>query len=160
MTSALFGLLGVFLGAALSWAGTAWSEHARRQHEWVLLGRSERLAAYGEFSMATKEYVAVLYRVAGGLGIDSQTERLGLNEAEPLLADAFHTRDTAFERMRLVGSSESVERARAWVQAIYQMRESLRSPNLDASGWEALVARANQARDTFHVQARAELALQ
>lgn len=159
MTSALFGLLGVLLGAALSWAGTAWSERTRRQNEWALLGRSERLDAYGTFSAATKSYVAVLYRLAAAQGLDSQTEPLDAAEGETLLAAAFHTRDTAFERMRLVGSEESIELARAWVQAVYEMRGYLRSPSLETARWQALVAFANQERDRFHGQARVELAL-
>ena len=159
MTSALFGLLGVLLGAALSWAGTAWSERMRRQHEHVLVARTEKVDAYGTFSMASKEYVAVLYRLAGGMGIDSQTEHIELAAAQPLLDAAFHSRDTAFERMRLVGSTACIARAREWVQVIYEMREYLSTSPTDRASWAALVARANEARDSFHAQARDELAL-
>jgi hypothetical protein len=159
MDIALVGLAGVVVGAVLSWVGAALRERNGRLHEGRMLIRAEKLNAYGIFSAATKEYIAVLYRVAASKGIDKQTERLAISKAEPLLAQAFRERDRAFEQLRLVGSDELIASARAWVKLVYEMRNYLDQPRVAVDSWALVVADANEARDLFHRQARKELAL-
>jgi len=159
MNAAVYGLIGVIVGAAMSWLGSALNDRRKERHEGRMLVRGEKLDAYASFSAATKEYMAVLYRVAAHRGVDDQTERLSLAKAEPLLSEAFQARDRAFEQIRIVGSDESIARARAWVKQIYEMRNYLWARRVVELEWAALRDRANETRDAFHEQVRQELAV-
>jgi hypothetical protein len=159
MDAAIYGLAGIVVGAVLSWLGSMWSEKRKERHEGRMLVRGEKLEAYASFSAATKEYMAVLYRVAAHLGIDDQTEKMTMKDATPLFADAFQKRDRAFEQIRIVGSNEAIARARAWVRQIYDMRNYLKTRKVVEEDWQALRDGANLARDSFHALVRQELAV-
>ena len=102
-------LVGVALGATLSWGTAALTDRARFRRDQASHWRERRLTAYSEFAVATKQTMSVLFRVGASLNVDEQTEPLTLDEAKPLLSAAFHERESAYERMRLVGSDASAE---------------------------------------------------
>lgn len=150
-------LVGVVIGAGLSFGTAYWMDRARYARDERAYWRSERLTAFGDFVIATKAYMAVLFRMAAARGLDDQTELLSPLEAEPLLALAFQDRDAAFERVRLVSGANVVRAAREWVRLVYAMRNALADKSLDRPGWISFVEDANRARDEFHRLARQEL---
>ncbi|MFZ1284717.1 MAG: hypothetical protein WAQ75_11440 [Propionicimonas sp.] len=150
-------LLGVVLGASLSFGTAYWMDAARYNRDQTSYWRKERLAAFGDFVIATKSYMAVLFRMAAARGLDDQTELLTPPQAEPLLALAFQERDAAFERVRLVAGADVVRAARDWVRLVYAMRRALSEDSLDRRRWTASMEEANRARDEFHRLAREEL---
>lgn len=101
--------------------------------------------------------MSTLFRVGASLTIDPQTEALSLNEATPLLVQAFHERERAFEKIRLVGADDVAETARLWVRGIYNMRDALNSSPVSEENWERLVAAANEGRTAFYRAARRDL---
>lgn len=156
---AIYALSGIIIGAVLSWVGVALNERSKRRHEGWVLVRGEKLQAYTAFTAEAKAFMAQLYSVAGQLGIDDQTETKTLEEALPELDKIYRARDKAFEQILMVGSDALVECARTWVKKIYAMRQYLDTPTPARSEWEALVHDANEARNAFYKQARAELAI-
>ncbi|MFT3971109.1 MAG: hypothetical protein QM695_12735 [Micropruina sp.] len=150
-------LVGVVIGAGLSFGTAHWMDRARYIRDERTYWRRERLTALGDLVIATKSYMAVLFRLAAARGLDDQTELLSSVEAEPLLALAFQDRDAAFERVRLVSGDDVVNAAREWVKLVYVMRSVLADESLDRPGWTSAVRDANAARDEFHRVARREL---
>ena len=158
-TAQVLGLLGVVLGAALSWGAGALNERARFRREQITRAQDRRLDAYAEFSSSTKRTMSVPFRAAAARGVDQQTEPLSLDDAKPLLAAAYHDREVAFEKVRLVGREEVAEAARLWVRAIYKMREAVTEEILTEERWSDLVSTANAHRAAFHEAARGDLGL-
>lgn len=150
-------LVGVVVGASLSFGSAYWMDRARYARDERAYWRRERLTAFGDFVIATKTYMAVLFRMAAARGLDDQTEVLSPLDGEPLLASAFQDRDAAFERVRLVSGPDVVTSARQWVKLVYAMRNALADESLDRPRWISLVDDANRARDEFHRFARREL---
>jgi hypothetical protein len=125
LSPALLTLIGVVVGACLSWGAATLTERSRFERQQRVHWRNQRLAAYASFAAATKSYMSTFFRVGASLTIDDQTEALSLSEATPLLAKAFQDREEAFEKIRLVGADQVAEAARAWVRGIYDMRDTL-----------------------------------
>lgn len=57
-------LVGVFIGAGLSFGTAFWTDRARYTRDERSNWRRERLTAFGDFVIATKAYMAVLFRIA------------------------------------------------------------------------------------------------
>lgn len=150
-------LVGVLLGVLMSWVTSTLTENRRFQREQTRHWLERRLATYTEFAATTKNAMSILFRVAAGMGLDQQTDPLELSDALPMFASAFHDREVAFERMRMVGSKPAEAAARAWVQNIYVMREALKEPGLDAQQWSELVGQANRTREAFYEVTRRDL---
>lgn len=161
MSTELTALLGVAVGALLSWLATELTERSRFRRARRIHWRDRRLDAYLEFAVATKKYMAVLFRIGASLGVDPVPERLSLDEAQPLLAVAFEERDSAFERMRLVGSETLVLAAQAWVASMLTMRKSLDAPDaLTSERWKALIENVSAKRSEFHRLAQLDLGVE
>jgi hypothetical protein len=158
-TSELYALLGVVLGAGLSWAAGALTDRARFRRDQMVYWQQQRLGAYVDFAVASKRTMAILYRVGASLGVDDQTEPISLDEARPLLAEAFHERDSAFERVLLVGSNEVTAAARSWVPRIWTMRQLASSREIDSETWTAAVNDAREQRNAFDAVAKVDLAV-
>jgi hypothetical protein len=155
----LLTLIAVILGAALSWGAATLTERSRHKREQHVHWRNRRLDAYSVFAAATKSYMSTLFRVGASLTVDDQTERLALDEATPLLVEAFREREKAFEQILLVGSTQVADTARQWVKSIYAMRDALDEERLTRDRWQELVHETNKHRASFHEQARADLGL-
>lgn len=156
-TAQLLPLAGVAVGAILSWGAGALSERSRFRRDRRSRLQDDRIAAYADFSAAAKESMSILFRVAASRGLDAQTESMSLQDALPLLADAYHRREAAFERVRLIGDDAVWQAARRWVAGIYEMRAAVDNPDLTADGWNKLVGEANAGRSEFHMVARREI---
>jgi hypothetical protein len=157
ISSDILPLVGVGMGVVLSWGTNVLSERSRFARERSSRLQEQRLATCVDFSVAAKESMSILFRVAASRGVDAQTEPLSAEEAAPLLADAFHRREAAAERLRLITDDEIFSAARRWVEQIYVMRSAVVSPDLDRARWQELVGAANEARTAFHVAARRDL---
>lgn len=159
LSSELVALLGVAVGAGLSWGSGALTDRSRFRREQQVRWREQRLSTYANFSAAAKQTMSLLFRVGAHLKVDQQSEPMSLDEAKPLLAAAFHAREQEFERVRMVGSPEIVEAARTWVREIYTMRALIEAGTNDVAEWRGQVASTNRARDGFYEVARAEIGL-
>jgi hypothetical protein len=154
----LIALVGVVVGALLSWLASVVNERARFQRARQTYWRDKRLEAYVDFASATKSYMGVLFRIGSSMGVDPQTEPLTPDQGAILLASAFEQREIAFEKMRLVGSSTTCDAARTWVRAVYELRHSLDlADSLTRERWQELVRRANEGRSHFHQAAQSDL---
>lgn len=156
-TAAVLPLAGVAVGAVLSWGTGSLSERSRFRRERRSRLQDARVAAYADFSAAAKETMSILFRVAASRGLDAQTESMSLDDARPLLAAAYHGREAAFERVRLIGDDAVWQAARRWVNEVYAMRRAVDDPDLTAEAWDTLVAEANAGRSEFHSVARREI---
>lgn len=150
-------LVGVVIGGSVSWVGISLTERAKFRRDQYARLQEHRMTAYADFSAAAKSTMSVLFRVGAWLGVDRMTEPLSLEEARPLLANAFHERETAFERVRLVAGDSVVTAARQWVRGTYGMRKLLESGEVDTESWAVLVAAANRGRDEFFEAAKREM---
>lgn len=154
-------LIGVALGVFLSWVATEVTERARFRRARLIHWRDRRVDAYMDFAIATKKYMALLFRIGSSLDVDSQPEPLSLDEARQRLAMAFDERDSAFERMRLVGSDSLLVAAQVWVDAMWTMRKSLDAPDdLTPERWKALIENVSAGRSEFHRLAQLDLDVQ
>jgi hypothetical protein len=147
-------LVGVSVGALLSWGASNITERSRFIREQRGRWRDQRLTSYSEFSVTAKETASVLFRVGAALGVDAQSDPIPLDEARPLLAAAFHNREGAFERLRMVASEDVIAAARAWVREMYVLRSLAESPTLSSAQWTAQLNELSAARDRFYVAAR------
>lgn len=159
VSSQLPALVGVAVGGVLSWGFASLTDRARFRREFRVRWHERRLMEYAAFSSATKRTMSILFRVAAGALLDDQTEQIPLEDARPLLANAFHEREEAFERVRLVGSPAVITAARAWVQEIYVMRSLVEKSATTREVWQAQVAVTNKRRDEFYAAARQEVGL-
>jgi hypothetical protein len=149
-----FTLLGVLLGALLTWGLTTVTERARFRRDQAVRWSERR---HADFAIAGKRTMSILFRVAAGRGLDDQTEPMSMEEAKPMLAEAFHDREAAFEQIRLIGDDDIVNAARAWIPKIYNMRTALERQELTKPEWERLVREANGGRDEYYGVARSSL---
>lgn len=152
-------LVGVGLGVVLTWAAGLVTDRRRHRRERLARLQDERLTAYMDFAVGAKRYTALLYQLGGGLQLDASTEPLTWEEARPRLDAAFHDRDTAFEKVRLIGRPEVWNAARAWVRATGDMRRALDDPATTVDVWDGLVDTAQEGRDAFHKVARQDIAM-
>lgn len=118
-----------------------------------------RTVEYAAFSSAAKRTMSVLFRIAAGHSLDDATEPITIEDARPLLASAFHQREEAFERVRLVGSIAVIAAARGWVQQIYILRGVAERVGVSRDDWQEQVAATNRKRDEFYAVARLEIGL-
>ncbi|MCF1593789.1 hypothetical protein [Streptomyces muensis] len=86
-------------------------------------------------------------------------ERLTLEDAKPLLADATTGRDPAGEALIMLGSPAVVDKARAWVLTALEMERFVRDSREDPQAWQALLERQRAGRDAYYTAVRDDLGL-
>jgi len=152
-------LIGVVIGALGSYLAVVRGDRVRFQREQAARWEERRLTVYGDYARALKRSVTLAYRTAAHFGIDRHPHPLTPQEAEPLLAEATIARDPAGEALILLGSTEVVERARAWVVVLMEMEAFLRAGTRDPAAWGTLVDRQRVGREGYYAAVREDLAL-
>ncbi|MEU5276864.1 hypothetical protein [Streptomyces asoensis] len=152
-------LLGVVVGAVGSYVAVVRSDRARFGRERAARWEERRLAVYTEYARTLKASVNLTYRVAAHLGNDPHPHPLSPREAEPLLAQATDRRDPAGEALIMLGSRDTVERAREWVVVVMDMERFLRAGTRDPQAWQALLERQRAGREGYYTAVREDLEL-
>ncbi|WP_030605219.1 hypothetical protein [Streptomyces fulvoviolaceus] len=152
-------LIGVVIGALGSYLAVVRGDRVRFQGEQAVRWEERKLAVYTEYARAVKRSVTLTYRLAAHFGNDPNPHSLSPEEAAPLLAEADVARDPAGEALILLGSTDVVERARAWVVVVVEMERFLREGTRDPAAWQALLERQRAGREGYYAAVRDDLAL-
>lgn len=152
-------LIGVVIGALGSYLAVVRSDRARFRSETAARWEERRLAVYADYARTLKTSVTLTYRVAAHLGNDPHPHPLSPEEAAPAQAEATLARDPAGEALLLLGSTDVVEKARAWVVTVLEMERFLRERTRDPDAWQALLERQRAGREGYYTAVREDLAL-
>ncbi|MFV0132242.1 hypothetical protein ACLGIH_03070 [Streptomyces sp. HMX87] len=147
------------IGALGSYLAIVRSDRARFRRETAARWEERKLAVYADYARALKRSVTLTYRIASHLGNAPRPHPLAPEEAAPLLAEATVARDPAGEALVMLGSTEVVEKARAWVVTVLEMEAFLRAETRDPAAWQALLERQRAAREGYYSAVREDLAL-
>ncbi|WP_329551336.1 hypothetical protein [Streptomyces sp. NBC_00696] len=152
-------LIGVVIGALGSYVAIVRGDQARFRRERDARWEERRLEVYAEYARSLKKSVTLTYRVASHFGNDPHPHPLSPAEAEPLLAEATVDRDPPGEALLLLGSTEVVDKARAWVGAVMAMERFMRAETHDPVAWRELMERQRASREGYYAAVRDDLAL-
>jgi hypothetical protein len=159
ITGPLIALVGVVVGAVLSYAFALLGE--RRRERWALgrEWRERRLQTYGSFVADVKRMRSLAQRVAADIGLDDQAPPLARELALDLLADANMARGGSFEALAMMADRRLVEAARALNRAVWRLEWFARGllDDSDVEGWHIAVRDYFVAINLFHELAREEL---
>jgi hypothetical protein len=158
-------LAGVIVGAAMSYLTSSLTERAKWRRAILARWDDKRLEAYSTYADAVKAEQRVTLRLANGAGAGSRTLPLASEEGIPLLADAEGRRATAFEKVLLLGTEETIRLARRWHVAVWNLQHIYRNGDgtmrvLTAEGKERFSVEYQQLvhlKDEFHLAARRDL---
>jgi hypothetical protein len=152
-------LIGVVVGAVLSYAFSQLGE--RRRERWALSKewRERRLQTYTAYLDNVKRIRSISQRVASTLGLDDQAPPLSRDEAINQLADASKADASSFEALALIADRELIEAARRLNRAVWRQEWFARGllDDTDAEGWRVAVGDYFDAMNAFHECARKEL---
>ncbi|GHH00209.1 hypothetical protein [Streptomyces lanatus] len=152
-------LIGVVIGALGSYVVVVRGDRMRFVREQAARWEDRKLAVYADYAQSVKRTVTVTYRVAAALGNDPHPDRLSLEEAKPLLADATARRDPSGEALIMLGSPAVVDKARAWVVTALEMERFVRAGREDPEAWQALLERQRAGREGYYAAVREDLGL-
>src|SRR5260221_5926868 len=152
-------LIGVVIGALGSYVAVVRADRVRFRHERAARWEERRLAVYTEYARTLKQSVTLTYRVASHLRNDPHPHPLSPQEAAPLMAEATAAGDPAGEALILLGSTQVVDQARAWVSVLLEMQQFLRERTHDPEAWHGLVERQREGRAGYYAAVRDDLAL-
>ena len=149
-------LVGVVLGAALSFSATYAAERASWLRNQAVRWDERRLSAYADYGNAVKEQVALASRIAGGRGLDHKPEPLQPSPDNlSKLADAEARRTLMAETLRLLADTDTMAAAnevRRRAEELVAFARGLRDG--DSADWDRAFAGYEDARDTYMACAR------
>jgi hypothetical protein len=154
----LITLVGVIAGGMLTFVVTSRTEQTKWRRNLDIRWDEKRFAAYVGYSLAVKRYVTLLRRVAGDMGLDSVAHPLqapgGLLEVD----DAESERAGAFENVLLLGDKATIDAARAWHRAAWELAYIVKGIKPGGSTeWKAAIQDVWAARSRFYECARVDL---
>jgi hypothetical protein len=155
ISQGLLTLGAVVIGGIVSYIGASLTERIRWARERSSRWDHSRLDAYMQYARALKEEVRITLRIASGLGAGTSTDQLTLDEGRLLRQVAEHERSALFEGLLLLGDPATVEAARAWQGAawdVYQYLLATDAPQNDE--FIALYEIVGTKRDAFYRSAR------
>jgi len=151
-------LVGVGVGALLTYATTFLGERSRWRRERNARWDEARMRAYAEYGDAVKKVTHVASRIAAGRGFPHSVESLAPDaEAMEALSSAGGERARAWEPVLLLGDPETVAAARAWHQALWRLEWYAAGRLTAADQWESVLRDTEVARDRFYDCARRDL---
>jgi hypothetical protein len=159
MAAQLFTLLGVLLGAGLSYLAGWARERAKYRRDLSQRWEERKLDAYVAYISDVKQMRAIARRIAGdsipdpGLPIALSRE-VGL----PLLGEAEARRSVSAEVVALVGGADVISALRTLNQAVWRLEWFARGKlEDDGTAWQAAEAAYSGAINTFQECARRDL---
>jgi hypothetical protein len=113
-TVQLLTILGVSVGAVLSFVFTRLTDRARWQRDEALRWDTRRLDCYGEFAASIKHHITTSQRICAGLDLASTDQPLGAESGLAMLADAEQDLGIKWEHVLMLGTPTAIEAARDW----------------------------------------------
>ena len=143
----------------MSFTATYIVERLNWRRNQIIRWDEQRLAAYGDYSQAVKDLVAIASRVAAGRGFEPGLEPLAPTEDNlGLLAQAEARRTRASETLRLLTDVESMTAAREMTRCALQLDWLARGKlEGDRAQWRRAYAEYEEARDLYITCARRSL---
>jgi hypothetical protein len=157
LASQLPALIGVVVGALLSYVGGHMTERSRWRREMVTRWDASQLRALTDYSIAIKAELRICLRLAAYKGLSSRPDPLDPETGSAMLTAAEDQRATQFESLLLLADPATVDAARRWQQAIWTLHPHV--VPVDATGAEflELFRQAGIARERFYDAARLSL---
>lgn len=121
VTDQLPAIVGVIVGTVGTIAATGFSDLTRWRRQLHTRWDEKRLTAYVEYANAIKEVHAYALRLSAAHLVGSRLHRIDREEGLAKLAEADLRRTKAWESVLLLGDAETVNAARVWREAVYQV---------------------------------------
>lgn len=153
----LITLAGVVLGAGSTFAATTYVERAKWRRSIETRWDDPRLTAYSEYADALKVFLHVLYRHAAAKGLPDLATPADEPIAPNALADADAKRSVKWERVLLLGSSETIAAARRWHKAAHDFTYLVLSERPAQDEYLRQYEIMGHLRDEFYLAARTDL---
>jgi len=152
-------LVGVVLGATLSFAATYMADRASWLRNQAVRWDERRLSAYADYSFAVKDTVALAARLAAGRGLDTSFEPLDSDQDNiSKLAEAGARRTMASETLRLLADADTMAAAGEMTKCANELGGFARGKTQgDSLDWHRAYARYENARDRYITYARNSL---
>lgn len=149
--SALFTLLGVGLGAGVSYL----TERVRWRREQVRRWDERRMDAVIDYGRAVKRETRISMEIASGLGLVAPTMRATeLRDGLKRLDEAEAERNIALEPLLLLCDEPTVRAARKWQEAVFRLGTHLKQETQESSRFRSDFHEAGGRRDDFYAAAR------
>ena len=153
------GLVGVTIGAILSFTATFISERANWRRNQGVRWDERRLTAYSDYSYAVKDMVALAGAIAAGKGLDTSYEPLDPSQENlAKLAESARRRTIVAETLRLLTDAETMAAAGQMTQCAAELEWLARGRNQgNTLDWNRIYRRYEKARDQYITCARKSL---
>ncbi|MFF6997673.1 hypothetical protein ACFY93_22310 [Streptomyces sp. NPDC008313] len=153
----LSALIGVVVGAAMSYLVGALHERARWRREQGARWDGLLLEAYGDYGRAVKECVVAYQRLASDRGLTPDSAP-GTGDALEDAAQAELRRAATTEPLRLLAGPDAAAAVRELNDAVWHLEWLARGRlAADAAAWEQAYGAYRSARRAFYEKARASL---
>lgn len=158
MSSPIWTLAAVVLGALLSFAATTLTESRRVRRERLTRWDEQRLDAYTHYLAAVTHQITISRRVAATIGIGPELPTIELQQAAELLSSGEIDRGLAFQAVAILGESTTVEAGHRLNRSLFQLEWIARqlTPASERS-WKEASREFSHARDAFYTCVRHEL---
>lgn len=151
-------LIGVIVGAVMSYVGSALTERSRWRRSITTRWDEKRLDAYANYADSVKQEIRLSMRMAADLQLGPRARPLPLEVGLPLLAEAEDRRSTNFEKVLLLGDKETINAARQWQRSVWELQFTLQDdPDERRQKFLEGYSKADAARARFHELARLDL---
>jgi hypothetical protein len=157
----LITLIGVVVGGGLTLIVTSRIEQVKWRRSLETRWDEKRFSAYAEYALAVKKYVTLLRRVAADMGLASAAHPLPVSEGLSKIDDAESERAGAFENVLLLGDKATIDAARAWHRAAWELAYIVRGITPGGSAeWKTAMQDVWAGRSKFYESARISLGVQ
>jgi hypothetical protein len=151
-------LAGVVIGALATYSVRTWTERAKWQRALRTRWDGKRFNAYAEYGLAVQNYVNLLRRVAGDMGLDSVAHPLARSAGLPEIERAEGERAGVIEKVLLLGDQATIDVARAWHRTAWELAYLVQGVSSGgAAEWRAALDNVWAARDRYYRAARLSL---
>jgi len=152
-------LVGVAVGALLSFTLAAVAERARWRRDVAIRWDPQRMTVYAEYAFAVREMYQIVLAVAARDGYGPGPSRPVAPDADTALAEAEAERAARFEAVLLVGNPRTVAAARRWHQAVWHLENFVRGRLSGHAEWAAAMREFGVARAEYYQAARRDLGI-
>lgn len=150
-------LLGVVVGAVLSYVVTARVERAKWNRERAARWDSARMEAYAAYANIIKQYTQVATRIAASVGLGSSEKPLSPDEGLSKLAELEVQRGTRWEAVLLLGDADTIAAARGWHECVWKLEWFATGRLRSEVTWKEMWEEATRDRARFYECARRSL---
>jgi hypothetical protein len=159
VSSQLFVLAGVIVGALASYLTAAATERARWKRALDSRWDDRRVEAYATYAQVIKDIIRICGQIEAGRSIGGSAQPLSpTQESLDLLASADATRAVTWETVLLLGHPDTVIAARNWHESVWRLEWFARGIITgDHEEWEKARLAVNNARALFYESARKDL---